>query len=122
MNRHQIIETMARAMCEREGYKPEREYLGTGKPLWRCFEPEATAALSALEAAGLAVVPGHAMASCHMEESAGKALYEHFAFYPNEQKPAWTPASNAIRQDDARRLAMAAVNAWLAAAQGAHKL
>jgi hypothetical protein len=119
--RDQIIETMARAKCQREGYKPDMEYLGTGEPLWLRFEPEAAADLSALEAVGLAVVPGHAMASGHMEESAGKALYEHHAFYPNEQKPAWTPAGNAIRQDDARRLAMAAVNAWLAAAQGAHK-
>jgi hypothetical protein len=122
MNRAQIIETMARAKCDWEGYEPDVVYPATGKPFWRCYESEAARDISTLEAAGLAVVPGHAMASGHMEESAGKALYEHFAFYPNEQKPAWTPAGNAIRQDDARRLAMAAVNAWLAAAQGAHKL
>ncbi len=62
-----------------------------------------------------AVVPPFGMASAEAEENAGKALYEHFAFYPNEQKPAWTPCGNAIRQDDARRLAMCAVDAWLAA-------
>jgi hypothetical protein len=126
MTRDQIIETMARAMCERTFPGHDRKPAGASYSTpWerdgRVFVKDATAALSALEASGLAVVPGHAMASGHMEESAGKALYEHFAFYPTEQKPAWTPAGNAIRQDDARRLAMAAVNAWLAAAQGAQK-
>ena len=121
MTRAEIIETMARAKCDWEGYEPDEVYPATGKPFWLSYEPEATRDIAAIESAGLAVVPGHAMASGCMEESAGKALYEHFAFYPNEQKPAWTPAGNAIRQDDARRLAMAAVNAWLAAAQGAHK-
>jgi hypothetical protein len=57
MTRGKIIETMARGKCQREGYKPDLEYLGTGTPLWRRFEPEAAADLAALEAAGLAVVP-----------------------------------------------------------------
>jgi hypothetical protein len=115
MTREQIIEVLARAI------DPAVFHYQTGQSRANRARKDAAEALSALESAGLAVVPGHAMASGHMEESAGKALYEHFAFYPNEQKPAWTPAGNAIRQDDARRLAMAAVNAWLAAAQGAHK-
>ena len=126
MTREWIIETMARAVYRSMPNTGPFTLTDEEKNLcadmfWRSCILKATAALSALEAAGLAVVPGHAMASGNMEESAGKALYEHFAFYPNEQKPAWTPAGNAIRQDDARRLAMAAVNAWLAAAQGAHK-
>ena len=48
MTRDQIIETMARAL---------REYEASNPPMWRGFDAEATAALSALEAAGLAVVP-----------------------------------------------------------------
>jgi hypothetical protein len=121
VTRDQIIETIYRAIDPEiwaiDGPVPTRFDVNEFHARRQQSSRLATAALSALESAGLAVVPGHAMASGHMEESAGKALYEHHALHPNEQKPAWVPAGNAIRQDDARRLAMAAVNAWLAAAQ-----
>jgi hypothetical protein len=106
MTRDQIIETMARAMCEREGYEPETEYLGTGKPLWRCFEPEATAALSALEAAGLAVVPTDAT-----EEQLEAAIA---AMRKPRMRLNYTPA-------DDRVTLCVAYKAMTTAAQGAHK-
>jgi hypothetical protein len=93
VTRDQIIETMARAKCQREGYKPDMEYLGTGTPLWRCFEPEAAADLAALESAGLAVVP--------VEPT------------PAMQDDIWLAAQ--LQNANAQYTAM------IAAAQGAHK-
>ncbi len=51
-------------------------------------------------------------------EAAAQALYENWAFYPNEgfypgaERPPWTPHGNSIRQEEARALAAAAVLAF----------
>jgi hypothetical protein len=56
MNREQIIETMARALCECQ--QPSGAWERNESEGYRnIFRNEATAALSALEAAGLVVVP-----------------------------------------------------------------
>jgi hypothetical protein len=62
MNREQIIETMARAACERVypncDFAPEGSvWVSTWAREREAFEEQASAALSALEAAGLVVVP-----------------------------------------------------------------
>jgi aspartate aminotransferase-like enzyme len=99
VTREQIIETMARAKCEREGYKPDMEYLGTGEPLWLRFEHEAAADLAALEAAGLAVVP---------VEQTDEMIYA----------AVWADQPPKATVEDALR---AEWKAQIAAAQGTHK-
>ena len=67
--REQLIEAMARAICEEDGYEPEFLEPGDafgidvhirGEPchyIWRQWTERAVAALTAIEAAGLAIVP-----------------------------------------------------------------
>lgn len=65
MTRDEILETMARAIAASQGHYPDEMAPAAvicGKqnqllPWWRAFEEEAAAALTALEAKGVAVVP-----------------------------------------------------------------
>jgi hypothetical protein len=56
MTRDQLIETMARAICAAEGFDPDNQET-TGISYWVTWAQHATAALTALEAAGMRVVP-----------------------------------------------------------------
>lgn len=56
MNRDTIIEVMARAECVEGGYDPDERMPNDG-PRWGYYVPGVTAALSAIEAAGVRLVP-----------------------------------------------------------------
>jgi hypothetical protein len=53
MNRDELIEAMARAICTADKTK----HTVLKEPLWKCYEKYATAALTAIERAGYVVAP-----------------------------------------------------------------
>ena len=58
MTRDQLIETMARAYCRANGWDADEITPdGEGKPTWVWHTDEGHAALTAIEAAGMRVVP-----------------------------------------------------------------
>ena len=58
MTRDQLIEAMARAICWKNGMNPDLTLGGDGQNfLWHEYISQATAALTAIEAAGMRVVP-----------------------------------------------------------------
>ena len=70
MNRETIIEAMARAMCVEGGFDPDERMPNDG-PRWGYYVPGVTAALAAIEAAGVRLVPVEAteeMVSAYYDE------------------------------------------------------
>lgn len=95
-NRDALIEAMARAMCEHQDQEPDRalESVGKdGKPviMWTHWKGEATAALTALEASGVRLVPVEA--TWPMVQAAhGTGTDRAFDLSP----PEWHDAYNAM--------------------------
>ncbi len=56
MTREELIEVMARAQCSDGGFDPDERMPNDG-PRWGYYVPGVTAALAALEAAGVRLVP-----------------------------------------------------------------
>ena len=114
MTREQIIETMARAICDQWGYvwdgdpeddqtAPETNVGYDERPSKQLYRQAATAALAALEAAGLAVVPVEA------SEAICEAIVEIAEIYDE-----WGVDKHVSNSD-------AVYEAAIKAAQGAHK-
>ena len=103
MTRAEIIETMARAKCDWEGYEPDEVYPATGKPFWLSYEPEATRDIAALESAGLAVV------TAEPTDAICEAIVETAEIYDE-----WGVDKHVSNSD-------AVYEAAIKAAQGAHK-
>ena len=85
MNRDQLIETMARAMC-RVSEWGEPGIDDRVKHSWPLFVADATAALTAIEAAGMRVVPAKLLQDLASElESEIEARYAGILQYPSQR-------------------------------------
>jgi hypothetical protein len=55
--RDEVVELMARAYCESDGLPADDMVTATGNPLWFSYAGDMRAVITALEAAGLVIVP-----------------------------------------------------------------
>lgn len=112
MTRDQLIEAMARALAEHDGRDPDAAatWFG-GNKIWVEYESDAKAALTAIEAAGMRVVPRDDAVNVVASLAAAISIIERT---PQARKAAMSDTAFGIMLDDYTK-ALATGRAMLAA-------